>query len=86
MALRVARGGQSPDLKPSHTNHFLMTQGTEEKAIGQRRYWSSCHAAPTQPSAQALGDSQESGLPHQTESAIAQGFTSPLFLFWGLDQ
>ena len=30
MALCVARGGQSPDLKPSHTNHILMTQGTEE--------------------------------------------------------
>lgn len=31
MALCVARGGQSPDLKPSHTNHILMTQGTEEQ-------------------------------------------------------
>lgn len=31
MALCVARGGQSPDLKPSHANHFLMTQGTEEQ-------------------------------------------------------
>ena len=30
MALCVARGGQSPDLKPSHANHILMTQGTEE--------------------------------------------------------
>lgn len=31
MALRVARGGQSPDLKPSHANHILMTQRTEEQ-------------------------------------------------------
>lgn len=30
MALCVARGGQSPDLKSSHANHILMTQGTEE--------------------------------------------------------
>lgn len=31
MALRVARGGQGPDLKPPHTDHILMTQGAEEQ-------------------------------------------------------
>lgn len=32
MALCVARGGQSLDLKPSHTNHILITQGTEKRS------------------------------------------------------
>lgn len=31
MALRVARSGQGLDLKPSHANHILMTQGTEKQ-------------------------------------------------------
>lgn len=44
MALSVARGGQGPDLKPSHTDHILMTQGARAQNNKKEREFKLRHA------------------------------------------
>lgn len=94
MALCVARGGQSPDLKPSHANHILMTQGTEKQDNKGEKVLELMAAmlALSNRRPKRLGDSRESSFPHQREKALsvprASEPKSPFFLFWGpwLDQ
>lgn len=80
MALRVSRGGQGPDLEPSHANYILMTQGTEkqgdsgEKVLELGMCCSLSHPKPKE-------------LPHQRGKAPTMPRASDpnprLFLFWG---
>lgn len=71
MALRVAWGGQSPDLKSSHANHILMTQGAEkqgsrgEKVLEPGLCWALPHPMPKE-----SGELKEAGLPHRKGKAL----------------